>query len=320
MNDAQLVKRLEDLGISITIDKLRRYAAQELVAAPPIRYQRQQKRVGKPPNPVKAKKDGRIMQKARLGRLPRGWPEQALEEAAALWAVSHNDRGVRITAERAKIIKDLALRVWTGWPIYRTAPVCKSPEGVPQIDIQPQFASEGITESVGSGVISTFPGRDKEDRVRLLDDLVVKWIATVAKIRYARMQEESARQQGRSFHYERPLEKGAIVVLEFRRRPSGGERYQDGRRVTCIGYVWLRQIILGAESDRDDKIILSENSIGTHVLFERDVDFRAQVSTPATLDNIMESIRGASLDPGMQTRGTLKKRAGARTKRLHYPT
>jgi len=221
------------------------------------------------------------------------WPEEALEEAAAVWAVRRNQRGARITVEMVKIIKNLALCVWTGWPIYRAAAVCKSPpEGVPYIDIQPQFASEGITGSVESGVISLFPGRDKKDKVRFLDDLVVTWIATVAKVRYARSQEESARQQGRSFQYKSPLEKGAIVVLEFRRTMQKDQSYQDGRPVVYIGYVLLKQIMFGAESDRDDKIILSENSIDTEVLLERDINFDAYDGTPPTLDQIVQGILG----------------------------
>ena len=263
-----LIERLDQLGAEkISKSTIKRWAFDEMMITMPV------------------DKHGNKFKGGR--QRATDWPEEALEEAAAVWAVRHNERGVQIAAEKARIIKNLALCVWTGWPIYRTAPVCNSP---PE-DIPPQFASEGITGSAGSDVISLFSGRDKKDKVRLLDDLVIKWIATVGKVRYASMQEESARQQGRSFHHERPLGKGAVVVLEFRRTPSEDERYQDGRLVTYIGYVWLRQIIFGAESDRDDKIILSENSIGTQVLFERDIDFQTHDSTPPTLDRIMESVR-----------------------------
>ena len=209
------------------------------------------------------------------------WPDEALEEAAAIWAVRHNERGVRIKADMAEIIKDLALSVWTGWAVYSATPVCQSPpEGVPRIDTQPQFASEGITRSVGSEVISLFPGRDKKDKVSFLDDLTIKWIATVVKVRYAR-------EQGKSCH----LNQRAVVVLRYRRALQKERRYQDGRLMLLIGYVQLHQVLIGAESDRGDRVIIFENDVYPHILLERDINIRAYDYAPPTLDNVMQSIR-----------------------------
>ncbi len=130
MDDAQLTKRLDDLGTPTTIDELRRYAAQGLIAAPPIRYQRRRKKVGKPPNSVKAAKEGRILQEARLGRLPRDWPEQALEEAAAVWSMRYCNGNVcpkgekippkEVTREWINTVKQFAQDVYVRpHPFYR---------------------------------------------------------------------------------------------------------------------------------------------------------------------------------------------------------
>jgi hypothetical protein len=191
------------------------------------------------------------------------WPEEALEEVAAVWAVRHNEKGARITAEMAKIIKSCVRNVYCGWAVYKIPPVTRSPEGIVEIqytDIDLQFAPEGIHRPDGSDAIDLFPGSNKKDRVTFLGDLIVKWIATVAKVRHTREQELWARQAGKSSYYVWPFERGAVVTVGYRCTPLEGGRDQDGQRAISQ-YCEFNSLKIGGESDGEDKIFLFEYNI-----------------------------------------------------------
>jgi hypothetical protein len=273
MDSEQFVKRLTEFGITIDIEKLRRWSNQELISSYETHYQPRRKKKGRPPN--KAEKERRIIKKARLGRVSE-WPEEALEQAVAVWAVHHYKKGIRITAEMVKVVKQVVSYVYSGaFPLYKIPPIFRSPEGFAEVsyrDIGMQFAPEAVGRPDGSDAISLFPGRKKEDKVKLLDDLVIKWIATIAKVRYTRTQELWARQAGKSSHYVWPLEKGATVLLEYRRTLLEGARDQYGQPVVakCIQ---LNRITAAGMSDGGDVIFIYENGIDTRILLAANISF-----------------------------------------------
>jgi hypothetical protein len=281
MDSEQFIKRLTEFDITIDIEKLRRWSNQELISPYETHYQPRRKKKGRPPN--KAEKEGSIIKKARLGRVSE-WPEEALEQAVAVWAVRHYKKGIRITAEMVKVVKQAVSYVYSGgFPFYKIPPIFRSPDGVAKVsyqDIGMQFAPEAIWRPDGSDAISLFPGPEKEDRVKLLDNLVIKWIATIAKVRYTRTQELWARQAGNSSHYVWPLEQGATVVLEYHRRtPLEGGRYQDGKPVIA-SHTQLNRIIVGGQSDNGDRIFIFENGIDTRILLAANIGFHIPGSTP----------------------------------------
>jgi hypothetical protein len=277
MNSEQFVKRLAEFGITIDKEKLRRWSNQELIPPYETHYQPRRRKKGRPPN--EAEKEGRIIEKARLGRVSE-WPEEALEQAAAVWAVRHNERGVRITAEMVKVIKQAVSYVYSGaFPIYMIPPIFRSPEGIAEVsyqDIGMQFAPEVIGRPDGSDAIDIFPGPKKEDRVKFLDDLIIKWIATIAKVHYTRTQELWALRAGRSSHYVWPLEKNAVVIFRYQRKRIEGGRGQNGQPVVGwrIQIPKFNHLMIGGDvEDGPDKILLFENDVDTRILLANNISF-----------------------------------------------
>jgi len=188
------------------------------------------------------------------------WTEEALEEAAAVWAVRHNERGARVTAEMARIVKFWARNACSGWVTYKIPPLTRSPEGVMDLkhtDIELQFGPERLPKPDGSDAIDLFSGRDRKDKVAFLSHLVVKWIATVAKVQFTRQQGQLARDAGKHPRYLWPLEKSAIVVVHYHCSRIEGARYLDGK--AAIGrrcqFDFLK---IGGESNTGDEVFLSE--------------------------------------------------------------
>jgi len=93
------------------------------------------------------------------------WSERALEEAAAVWAVSRTS-GARLSAEMIKTVKEQAARVYPGgFAIYAIPPVVWSLEGVheiPYTEIKVRFAPEAIRRA-GRDEVLAFPGAEKKD-------------------------------------------------------------------------------------------------------------------------------------------------------------
>ena len=110
MDSEQFIKRLTEFDITIDIEKLRRWSNQELISPYETHYQPRRKKKGRPPN--KAEKEGSIIKKARLGRVSE-WPEEALEQAVAVWAVRNIDSnvkrdGITVNPEMMKVIRRAA--------------------------------------------------------------------------------------------------------------------------------------------------------------------------------------------------------------------
>jgi hypothetical protein len=205
------------------------------------------------------------------------WPEEALEEAAAAWAVFNYEKGVRVTPKMVKVVKQAVSYVYSGaFPSYEIPPIFRSPQGITEVSYQAirmQFAPEAIGMPDGSDAISLFPGLKKEDRVKFLDDLVIKWIATIAKVSFTRKQELWARKARESSHYVWPLDQGATVLLEYRRTFLEGARDQHGQPVT-VPYTQLNRITAASKSDNgDDVIFINENGIDTRILLAHNIRF-----------------------------------------------
>ena len=203
------------------------------------------------------------------------WQEEALEEAAAVWAVRHNEAGVRVTTKMIEVIKDQVTNVLSaGFAIYKIPPVMRSLDWFREVEpaeIELQFAPEAIPKPDGSDAVLLFPGNSTKERVELLDSLIVKWIATVAKIQFTRWQYEIARESGMEPSFRWPTT-GAVVVVHYRCTPiqaAGTDRPpSSGRR--C----WFEGLKIGGEADRD-KIFLTDNGTDTRILLARGVRFAA---------------------------------------------
>jgi hypothetical protein len=206
------------------------------------------------------------------------WSEEALEKVAAVWAVRHNEKGVRITKARLDIIKRLAELVCTGgYVIYRLPPIVQSHRAIraiPYEQIHLQFAHEGMHNPDGSGPISHFPGDTEKQRADLLDALIVTWIATIAKVRWTRRQEELARREGRSSPAVWPLEKKAVVFVLYQCTPYDYEATGITGQSVVAWQSQHRGLLVGGETDGDgDKIMLFENGEDVRVLLARSLRF-----------------------------------------------
>jgi hypothetical protein len=239
------------VGETIPVKTLKRWALEGIIAKP---------------SPAKLKGPGQAA----------NWPEEALEEAAAVWAVRHNDAGVRVTTEMIEVIKDQVTNVLsTGFAIYKIPPVMRSLDWFREVEpteIELQFAREAIPRPDGSDAVLLFPGNSTKERVELLDSLIVKWIATVAKIQFTRWQHEVALENGMKPRYRWPTT-GAVVVVHYRCTPiqaAGKDRSPSLGRRRC----WFEGLTIGGTADRD-RIFLTENGIETRILLARGVRFAA---------------------------------------------
>jgi hypothetical protein len=184
MDSTQFVARLKELGISINIQKLRRWSKQGLIPDYETYYQPRQKKRGRPPNPVKAEKEGRILEKARLGRVSK-WPKEALEEAAAVWAVRYinNDGrsdGIKVTAEAIELIRGVAAMVDKSPCAVYTLPPIAGPLSTRHIvpeDIEINFVSEDFDG------LDPLAGTDNAKKADRLNTLIITWITAIEKVR-----------------------------------------------------------------------------------------------------------------------------------------
>ena len=290
IDSEQLLERLKTLGVKETpIDTLQRWANEGSIPKYTTYYKRTEKLQGRRPTTEKGKKK-REEKKKKLGIGRPGrysaWPPETVEEAAAVWAVRHKEKenGVRITAEMIKIIKEMASHVYHGYAIYTIPPFMRvhsevSCSVVSHTDIQLQFAPPRISRPDGSDAILLFPGRDKKDKVALLDSLIVKWIAAIAKVRYTRDQEELARQAGRSSFYVWPLERKAVVDVLYRCTPI--EATGINKQPITVSSCQFERLLVGGETDTDsDRIFLVENGVDTRILLAHSINFNTP--TPAS--------------------------------------
>jgi hypothetical protein len=233
MRIEELQKRLSDVSVEISEKTLRRWG-----------------------------KDGIIKDhKKNLPGTGRGhyedWPEKALEEAAAVWALLHCRKG--ITTNMIKTVEEWASLVGLGgFALFIIPPVMRSRKGVREIkytDIKLQLVPPDIIAPDGSNEIEKFPGKNREEKVQLVDELIKKWIATVAKVQYTRKQEQLARKAGKSSYHKWPLHHGAIVIVMHRRVDQPGSR----------SWFWqFESLKIGGRTERGepDTILLFERADG----------------------------------------------------------
>ncbi len=291
MDSLQLVTRLKELGISTKIDKLRRWSKQGLIPGYEIYYQPKRRRLGRPENPAKAKKEGRIIENARLGRVSK-WPEEALEEAAAVWAVRHINTdvkrdGIKVTAEVSELIRRVAAMLdESPFAVYTLPPITGplSTRHIVPEDIEINFVSEDFDG------LDLVPGEDNAKKANYLNTMVVTWITAVEKVRT--WQAEGMKASIMEHHPDlaalTPAEidfsridpwqvpvpcpwritKPARVKLFWWSRPSNNNN--GSRKFWKLPFPWQRDL---SESDRDE-IVLYENFVDTREFFKIDVGDR----------------------------------------------
>ena len=291
MDSTQFVTRLNELGIAIKIEKLRRWSKQGLIPDYETYYQPNRKKRGRPPNPVKAEKDGKILEKARLGRVSN-WPEEALEEAAALWAVRYKNNhiksdGIKVTAEVTELIKCAAAMLdQSPFAVYTLPPITGplSTHHIVPEEIEINFVSEDFDG------LELFPGEDNAKKANYLNKLVIAWITAVEKVRA--WQAEGMKASIMAHHPDlaalTPAEidfsrvdpwqvtvrcpwqitKPARVELFWWSQPSTDK--DESRRFWKPPFPWQRGL---SESERDE-IVLYENFVDTREFFKIDVGDR----------------------------------------------
>ena len=95
------------------------------------------------------------------------WPDEALEQAVAVWAVLHYKKGIRITARNGKSrqASGVEMSIQAGSRSIRFHRFSDHPTGSQKSKYQGigmQFAPEAIWRPDGSDAISLFPGPEKK--------------------------------------------------------------------------------------------------------------------------------------------------------------
>jgi hypothetical protein len=310
MDSSKFVKRLDELGISLDAVKLRTWSKQGLISPYKMRYQHRKKKVGRPPDAVKAQKGGRILEKARLGRIIE-WPEKALEEAAAVWAVReewrklHREKGKWLSKDKIDVIKRAAsVLEERPFAVYILPPVTGplSTQHINPDDIIMKFVSKEFDG------IELFPGKDNVEKADCVSELVVKWIAAIEKVRMWKVigKEAYIAKYHPDLGDHKPLEIDFSKIDPWKVQVPCPWQIGKPARVTLLylstGKEFFRppfksQSLL-SDSDRDE-LILRENFIDTRTFFR--VDFTgSRESIKARLKEIERYKRSSSTSAAEQ--------------------
>lgn len=214
VDSAHLIKSLDELGVVITnINTLHEWSKQGLIPEYETGHQHRQMKKGRPKNTEKPRKgrmkkvEDRVLQKGLPG-LRSKWPPETVEQAAAVWTLLHYKKGV--TMDMVKAVKMwVSVQGFGGFATYGIPPLTRSLSGVRKIEYEKitlQLAPLSITMPDGSDGIEHFPGKNRAEKVQLFDELIKKWIATIAKVRYYESEQEVW-----------PLDRGIIVKVVNRR-------------------------------------------------------------------------------------------------------
>jgi hypothetical protein len=209
------------------------------------------------------------------------WPQKALEEAAAVWAIRHCGviKPNALNTEMILKIKDQANDVYDkAYVICEIPPIIRcfgglQPRQHPLL-FKTQFVSaygpkEGHKKM--NETILLFPGETEEERADVLNKLVKVWIAAVEKVRYT----ERARKAGRD-HDVWPITTVARVRL-YLKASAGMERDPDGT-VLRLGHRYYRD--RSQLEKRENGGILdffddgSNDGVDDIVLYENGIDVR----------------------------------------------
>lgn len=242
------------------------------------------------------------------------WPEAALENACAVWAVRHYSlQTKRLSPKVIKRIKAVAEHLYVSPLAYYTLPHVVGPllrfRKIPYEDVRVQFATEMFP------VLDLVPGKNIKEKTSLLNALIRTWIATCEKVRFSKKWnrvpcpsptgEEKDRQVAmrvkdkvQVVKAQWPMEDPACIYLSHQYA-----RFEPIEEITFIGpggtcpvsldvpfdrvYVFKRSYIAPSDLDRDE-VILLENDVDTRKLF---------VIADASEDkNFLEGLRREQLD------------------------
>jgi hypothetical protein len=258
----QLVKSLQKLaGIQVPVGTIKRWAYTEGT----IR--------DKPPQPV---------QKGR-GKASE-WPEEALEEAAAVWAVRHHSHTKRLSPAVIKRINAVADHLYMSPLAYYALPSVVGPllrfRQIPYEDVIVRFAADEFP------ALDLVPGKNSTQKIDLLNSLIATWIAAREKVRFSRKWEHVKAHKGKEvpkvlmrtgrrsekINAVWPIETPArvclahkLIQLEPLDLSLTGSRGRTHSLTTVDRvYQFNRSYIL--PSDRDE-VILLENDVDTRKLF-----------------------------------------------------
>ncbi len=258
----QLVDSLQKLGgIQVPAGTIKRWAYTEGT----IR--------DKPPQPV---------QKGR-GKASE-WPEEALEEAAAVWAVRHHSHAKRLSPEVIKHINAVADHLYMSPLAYYALPSVVGPllkfRQIPYEDVIVRFATDEFP------VLDLVPGKNNTQKIDLLNSLIATWIVGREKMRFSRKWEQAkahkgkevlkvlmrTRRQSEEINAVWPIETSARVYLAhtfIRVEPrvlslTGPEGRTHTLATVDRVYQFDRSYIV--PSDRNE-IVLLENDVDTRKLF-----------------------------------------------------
>ncbi len=300
MDTKELTEQLDKLGITISASRLQSWSRDGFIPRYESYYQEKpKKKRGRPSKDAKERERkqelnndwaqtivGIVGAKEReMKQKPPGrysyWPPETLEQAAAIWAVLRDRKG--ITMKMVKIVKKQLPWVYAGGPVvYLIPPMTRSIAEVNEIkytDIKLQLVL-GITPEWSEATEKLFKDQNKEEKaekkLQLLDELIKKWIATVAKVQYTINQRRWALWNGKPSHYVWPLDQGAIVMIVHRRKPVGV--YADGQKV----WGWqFESLEIGGKTEpgEPDTIFLFERvegkpSVDTRALFLESLRFK----------------------------------------------
>ena len=258
----QLAESLQKLGrIQVPVGTIKRWAYTEGT----IR--------DKPPQPV---------QKGR-GKASE-WPEEALEEAAAVWAVRHHSHAKRLSPEVIKHINAVADHLYMSPLAYYALPSVAGPllkfRQIPYEDVIVRFAADEFP------VLDLVPGKNRAQKIDLLNSLIATWIVAREKVRFSKKWEHvkahigqkdsmvlmRTRRQSQEINAVWPIEKPARAYLAhtfIRFEPqdvslTGPEGRAHSLTTFDRVYQFDRSYIV--PSDRNE-VILLENDVDTRKLF-----------------------------------------------------
>ena len=196
MRIEQLVDSLLKLGgIQVPVGTMKRWAYTEGT----IR--------DKPPQPV---------QKGR-GKASE-WPEEALEEAAAVWAVRHHSHAKRLSPEVIKHINAVADHLYMSPLAYYALPSVVGPllkfRQIPYEDVIVRFATDEFP------VLDLVPGKNNTQKIDLLNSLIATWIvgpgknAVFEKVGTGKSAQRKGSPKGAHAHKKQSEEINAVWPIE----------------------------------------------------------------------------------------------------------
>jgi hypothetical protein len=214
------------------------------------------------------------------------WPEAALEEAAAVWAVRHYAKNTaRLSPQVIKYVNEVANHLYMSPLAYYTLPSVVGPllrfRQISYEDVIVQFATDEAP------VLNLVPGKNYAQKIDLLNELIATWISAREKVRFSKKwghvkakQRENNRKvimriNGKSEEISAtwPVEMAARIYLSYkfaRFEPqglaligSGGHIYPLNATVDRV-YLFDRSYIVPS---RRNEVILLENEVDTRKLF-----------------------------------------------------